>query len=238
MQSDSRVVVTFHDVRDAKQAYALLDVNRPPASSLQLYTPRDLAIHRGQGVGQHISMFEGQVLMQVFYNQNERPIADRALSAIKTMLALFGELKAIHSIPSNQGNLREFRVEFHDIRAAAALVDSTTTQAQQLLNVSILLLRQYLAHAVRVSSSTPFRSLLMLCFRPLLACALLHRRLHDKSSSALRVAQWCLQVLRGMSSWLIPFSVSKASAVAVALTVNTPASRSVVSVQVLMFALL
>lgn len=138
LQSDSRVVVTFHDIRDAKQAYALLDINRPPASLLQLYTPRDLAIHRGDGSGQHVSLFEGQVLVQVFYNQNERPSADRALSAIKTMLAQFGEMKAIHSIPSNQGNLREFRVEFHDLRAAARLIDSTANQAQQLLNVGVL----------------------------------------------------------------------------------------------------
>ncbi len=137
MQSDSRIVITFHDVRDAKQAYALLDVHRPPASALQLYTPRDLAVHRGEGNGQRVSLFEGQVLVQVFYNQNERLSADHALSTIKTMLSQFGEVKAFHSIPSNQGNLREFRVEFHDLRAAARLIDSTATQAQQLLNVSV-----------------------------------------------------------------------------------------------------
>ena len=128
-------------MRDARQAYAVLETNRPPASCIQPYTPRDLAVHRGEGSGHHVSNYEGQVLVQVFYNQNEHPTADRALAAFSAMLARYGEVKALHSIPSNQGNLREFRVEFFDLKAAARLIDSTATQSQQLLNVSKISLR-------------------------------------------------------------------------------------------------
>ena len=134
MHPDGRIVLTYNDIRDARQAFAVLQANGPPGSWIQPYSPRDLAAHVGDGT--QSSVFEGQVLVQVFYNQNAHLPAGPALGALGEKLARFGEVKAIHSLPSNQGNLREFRVEFFNLRSGAALIDSTNQQAQQLRNVS------------------------------------------------------------------------------------------------------
>ena len=58
--------------------------------------------------------------MSVYFDgRNERLEAAPVIEQLKHVLRLSGELKAMWSLQHGQGHLREFHVEYFDIRAAA-----------------------------------------------------------------------------------------------------------------------
>jgi hypothetical protein len=67
----------------------------------------------------HVSDFEGQLIISVFFDGRDDSIkAHATFELLKQTLSTFGELKAFHSMPLQQGNVREIRVEYYDTRHA------------------------------------------------------------------------------------------------------------------------
>jgi hypothetical protein len=67
-----------------------------------------------------VSNYEGQLKAQVLFNpQNPALTAGFVISLIKTTLATYGELKAIHSISCGIPHVKAYSIEFYDTRSVA-----------------------------------------------------------------------------------------------------------------------
>jgi hypothetical protein len=77
----------------------------------------------------HVSDFEAQLVVSVFFNGRDDSIkANPTFELLKQTLETFGKLKAFHSMPIQQGNVREIRVEYYDTRHAEIAARSLFNQ--------------------------------------------------------------------------------------------------------------
>ncbi|RMZ91961.1 hypothetical protein DV736_g784, partial [Chaetothyriales sp. CBS 134916] len=117
------IAATFSDVREAKQAYALCSHSGWQVSPLN---PREAAFHQGAFNAGHVSLFEGQAIVAVYYDNRDQPPARAALTEFRRRLRKFGSVKALASLPALQRNVREFRVEYFDLHGTACLLAAGT----------------------------------------------------------------------------------------------------------------
>ncbi|KAK6379847.1 hypothetical protein LTS17_005921 [Exophiala oligosperma] len=116
--------VAFSDVRDAKKAWDIAGKLAPHTRVFAL-APRAVAADQGFNPS-HVSDFEGQIILSVYYNGNpnfEQLEAAPIVAEIKRLLAKCGEVKAMHTLPSTQLHCRDFRVEFFDSAAVPVAKD-------------------------------------------------------------------------------------------------------------------
>lgn len=116
--------VAFSDVRDAKKAWDIAGKLAPHTRVFAL-APRAVAADQGFNPS-HVSDFEGQIILSVYYNGNpnfEQLEAAPIVAEIKRLLAQCGEVKAMHTLPSTQLHCRDFRVEFFDSAAVPVAKD-------------------------------------------------------------------------------------------------------------------
>jgi hypothetical protein len=79
----------------------------------------------------HVSDFQGQVIVTVMFNGRDDTIkAHPTFEMLKQALSTFGEIKAFHSLPYQQGNVREIRVEYFDTRHAENAARNFHTKIQ------------------------------------------------------------------------------------------------------------
>ncbi|RMD41465.1 hypothetical protein DV735_g3673, partial [Chaetothyriales sp. CBS 134920] len=121
------IAATFSDVREAKQAYALCSHSGWQVAPLN---PREAAFHQGAFNAGQVSLFEGQVIVAVYYDDRDQPPARAALAEFRRQLRNFGSVKAMASFPSIQRNVREFRVEYFDLHGTARLLAAGTITAE------------------------------------------------------------------------------------------------------------
>lgn len=133
------LVVGFTDYHDAKVAYLNAQQDHPEWQLVRL-SPKAFVLnndeflsHGGVNVA-HISDFEGQLIVCVYFNGRDDSIKARpTFELLKQALSTFGEIKAFHSMPYQQGNVREIRVEYYDTRHAE---NATRSLSQTRLGVS------------------------------------------------------------------------------------------------------
>ncbi|RMZ86150.1 hypothetical protein DV737_g203, partial [Chaetothyriales sp. CBS 132003] len=126
LETASVIAATFSDVREAKQAYALCSHSGWQVSPLN---PREAAFHQGAFNAGQVSLFEGQVIVAVYYDDRDQPPARAALAEFRHQLRKFGSVKAMASLPALQRNVREFRVEYFDLHGTARLLTAGTITA-------------------------------------------------------------------------------------------------------------
>ena len=121
------VCVGFTDYRDAEHAFMATKISRPDWRLTRL-APKAYALKKGDGATTNavrVTDFESQVVVSVFFNQHDPNIeAASTFQLVKQALSSFGDIKAIHSLPHEQGNVRDIRVEFFDTKAAFLAVQS------------------------------------------------------------------------------------------------------------------
>lgn len=119
-------VLSFGDIRDAQQASVLAKFVGPEWDLVQL-TPKRVAWQQGRDC-EIVSDWEGQVIVTVFsinsLSSASPILAEPAIKILTQMLGTFGEVKAMHSLPTIRDHVRDFRVEFYDTRAADEAVKS------------------------------------------------------------------------------------------------------------------
>jgi hypothetical protein len=122
------IIAGFTNYRDAEIAYANAQQDHPQWRLVRL-SPKAFALNNeeapypGRVTGRvnvaHVSDFEGQLIVSVFFDGRDDSIKARpTFELLKQTLSTFGELKAFHSMPLQQGNVREIRVEYYDTRHA------------------------------------------------------------------------------------------------------------------------
>ena len=138
------VVVGFTDYRDAKLAYANARYDHPQWRLVRL-TPKAFVLNNedapfaGRVNVAQVSDFEGQLVVSVFFDGRDESIKARpTFELLKQTLRNFGELKAFHSMPLEQGNLREFRVEYYDTRHAENALRSLHNPTQLGVGISAI----------------------------------------------------------------------------------------------------
>jgi hypothetical protein len=130
------IIVGFTDYRDAKVAYANAQQDHPQWRLVRL-TPKAFALNNedapfaGRVNVAHVSDFEAQLIVSVFFDGRDDSIkAHPTFELLRQILETFGELKAFHSMPIQQGNVREIRVEYYDTRHAEVAARSLFNQTQ------------------------------------------------------------------------------------------------------------
>jgi hypothetical protein len=118
----SVLFVQFSDVRDAVQAY---EDARKGYWQVSFLKPKDLGSQVSSnrtpnGPPNLYNNHEGQLKAQILFNPQNLTLTARFVTAlIRATLARFGEVKAIHSIPSTTAHVKKYGLEFFDTRAAA-----------------------------------------------------------------------------------------------------------------------
>lgn len=118
----SVLFVQFSDVRDAVQAY---EDARKGYWQVTFLKPRDLGSEVSRngppsGSPNSYNNHEGQLKAQILFNPQNMTLTARFVNAlIRATLARFGDIKAIHSIPSTTAHVKKYCLEFFDTRAAA-----------------------------------------------------------------------------------------------------------------------
>ncbi|KAK5289501.1 hypothetical protein LTR99_001470 [Exophiala xenobiotica] len=121
---DGLFTVAFSDVRDAKKAWDVA-AKLSPHTRIFPMAPRGVAADQGYNPS-HVSDFEGQLIVTVYYNGNpnfKQLEAAPIVAEIKRLLAQCGEVKAMHTLPSTQLHCRDFRVEYFDSQAVPCARD-------------------------------------------------------------------------------------------------------------------
>lgn len=117
--------VQFTDIRDAVDACANMRKCHWQVSFLR---PRILGFEASDNAGPTgplyaVNNYEGQLKVQVLFNpQNHDLTAGYVIPLIKATLAMLGDVKAIHSIPSGFPHVKEYCVEYFNVRDAARAV--------------------------------------------------------------------------------------------------------------------
>lgn len=134
LASQGTIIVGFTDYRDAKIAYANAQQDHPQWRLVRL-TPKAFALNNeeapfaGRVNVARVSDFEGQLVVSVFFNGRDDSIkAQPTFELLKQTLETFGKLKAFHSMPFQQGNIREIRFEYYDTRHAEIAARSLFNQ--------------------------------------------------------------------------------------------------------------
>jgi hypothetical protein len=114
----------FGDVRDSLKAYDEISFHRPEWRVLPM-TPKHYASHTSHSDPANVSNYEGQILLTVFFDGHtpHKPAAS-VLFTLQQALFACGAVKAIHTLPTDQENVRDFRVEYNDIRSAEMALQS------------------------------------------------------------------------------------------------------------------
>jgi hypothetical protein len=116
-------------VRDARKAHIAISANLPSGAFVTPLTSGDVAnLYNSSSPADPLSfLFEGQITVTTFLDQaaHRSITAMDAIAALKRFLASFGEVKALHSCPASQARVRDFRVEFYKVYAAANLLAAT-----------------------------------------------------------------------------------------------------------------
>ena len=117
------ICVGFTDTRDGKRAYSAAQHYHPEWNIVRL-SPRAYAqnlknTNLANSDIPSVSDFEGQLILSVYFDGRDPNLtAGTVFQLLRQTLATFGEVKALHSMPHGQGNVRDFRVEYFDTRAA------------------------------------------------------------------------------------------------------------------------
>lgn len=118
LNSTGSIYVAFTDVRDTNNAFE--KVGRfHPEWRIRFLTAKEYAQKFDPTNSDLVSDYEGQVFASVFYDSTNPALDSRVVShSFKDLLETFGDIKAFHGLPGNQGNVDEFLIEFFDTRAA------------------------------------------------------------------------------------------------------------------------
>ena len=124
------MIVEFTNYSDAKAAYANITEDKPHWRLVRL-SPKSYAIETAdchfptRDNVTFVSNFEGEVIVSVFFNGRDNTLrAKYIFEMLQHTLSTFGAIKAFHSMPYQQGNVREIRVEYYDTRHADNAVRS------------------------------------------------------------------------------------------------------------------
>lgn len=124
LNSTGTIYVGFTDIRDAKNASEKVG-RLHPEWRVRFLTAREYAQKFDPSNSDLVSDFEGQVFASVFYDSSNPALDARVVShSFKDLLETFGDIKAFHGLPSTQGNVDEFLIEFFDTRAADNVVST------------------------------------------------------------------------------------------------------------------
>ena len=126
LETNAAIAATFNDVREAKQAFVLCVHSSWTVFPLN---PREAAFHQRALNARDVSAYEGQIIISLFYDERDLPQAGHALAELQFQLGKFGDIKAMCTLPQTQRNVREFRIEFFDLKATTRLLLSTTIAA-------------------------------------------------------------------------------------------------------------
>ena len=120
-------MISFNDVREAKQAYVAIQYSLPRFNAVVTRTSQELAAYRQDASDPLCFLFEGQVMVYAYFDQGAVPPvgANETLAAMRRLFDRFGEVRAILSLPFRQNSPRQFIVEFYNVQASAALINFT-----------------------------------------------------------------------------------------------------------------
>jgi hypothetical protein len=183
LYSQGVLIFGFTDYRDAKRAYANAQQDNPEWRLVRL-SPKAHALNSEESyvLGQrnlaYVSDFEGQITAVVYFNGRDDSIkAQPTFELLKQTLCAFGEIKAFHSIPYKQANLREIRVEYFDTRCAENAVRSLN---ETRLGVSTsALAREHVVDIFHRASTGIRQTLQTRCLRPRKHTPKCHRPLYS-----------------------------------------------------------
>ncbi|PGG98555.1 hypothetical protein GX51_06751 [Blastomyces parvus] len=124
LNSAGCIYVGFTDIRDARNASE--KVRRlHPEWRIRPLTAREYAQKFDPANADLVSDFEGHVFASVYYDGSNPALDARVVShSFKDLLETFGDIKAFHGMPTTQGNVDEFLIEFFDTRAADNVVST------------------------------------------------------------------------------------------------------------------
>ncbi|PGH27933.1 hypothetical protein AJ80_00483 [Polytolypa hystricis UAMH7299] len=122
LSSSGLVYVGFTDMREAENAKAKV-ARLHPAWRMHMLTAKEFAHKLEETNATATSDFEGQVLATVGYNGFNPGIDGRAVShAFKRILDTFGDIRVFHCLPTGQGTVVAFHIEFFDTNVAENVV--------------------------------------------------------------------------------------------------------------------
>lgn len=110
--------VAFTDSREAKSAMEKVCFLHPEWRVVPI-TAREYVQHSEPSLLSQTSDFEGQLLVSVYYDgRNPRLNQHTVAHSLETLVTTFGDVKSLNHLPSGQGNVSEFHIEFFDTRDA------------------------------------------------------------------------------------------------------------------------
>lgn len=111
-------LLEFNDPRIAQVAFRALCL-KLDKTTVEYTSPKVLTCFRGLDAG-NISDYEGELAVTAYWDEVNKPIAEQDLChRVESSLAAFGPIKAFDRFPVSQTRIREFRVEFYDIRSTS-----------------------------------------------------------------------------------------------------------------------
>lgn len=119
--------VSFSEIGETQRAIEMCS-NMWPNCNIYQIPPKQLPKHQGQK--HFVTDYEGQVIINVYYNGNKQapPVyAAPIIEEIKRLLARCGEVKAFRSLSPPQSHLRQFRAEFFNADAVNVAKDTMTS---------------------------------------------------------------------------------------------------------------
>lgn len=127
VQIAGNFTISFSEISEAQRAIALCRNIWLGCGIVQI-PPRQFA--KQQGLKQFVTDYEGQVVINVYYNGNKYapPVnAYPVINELKRLLGQCGEVKAFRSLDPPQSHLRQFRAEFFNADAAIVAKDIMTS---------------------------------------------------------------------------------------------------------------
>lgn len=110
--------VAFTDSREAKNAIGKVCLLRPEWHAVPI-TCREYVQHSEPAVLHQTSDFEGQLSVSVYYDSHNPSLNQGTVAlSLETLAVTFGDIRSFKVLPSRQGNVSEFLIEFFDTRDA------------------------------------------------------------------------------------------------------------------------
>ena len=114
-------LIEFNDPQVAQVGYVSLGLNFDSAR-VTYCNPKVLTSFRGLD-SSNTSDHEGELIVTAYWDEVNNPIAEQELCFhVESALIRFGPLKAFERFPISQTRMREFRVEFADIRSTSRVL--------------------------------------------------------------------------------------------------------------------
>lgn len=118
LSSMGKVYVAFTDSREARNAMEKVRLLRPEWRVVPI-TAREYVQHSESSLLSQTSDFEGQLLVSVYYDsRNPRLNQHTVARSLEALAMTFGDIKSFNTLPTGQGNVSEFHLEFFDTRDA------------------------------------------------------------------------------------------------------------------------